>query len=288
MSDWNAKTPSSPTRDARDPDGLRARAPASIYAESWDAFLDALECLYIKDNISGRLKFRDQWQHAAHYLFGDDLMAHDADGTLDTQARHRCEEEALERRAALLQMLEDLEEKTVEGSAIKVSFVRDLIAQIGQDLARYIYSQRVMEAALPSKEAPPEREQPPSPVAAPEPVMPAPAAPLPDAPANKSRLPKVATPAHVDPPPALEDLPKPDDAGLQSMRAAEQGSHQHGAETPSSRNEDGPAPDGNIPAPPPVFKPGTVVKPVAKRPAAPKDALEDAFEQAEPPSEEDS
>ncbi|MGB0719506.1 MAG: hypothetical protein ACPGRX_03480, partial [Bdellovibrionales bacterium] len=74
----------------------------ALTSEQYPAFCEALEVLYIKDNISGRLKFLEHWPAAAAYVFGDALIGFDTHGTQDRAARATLEGEAEDRRLDLL------------------------------------------------------------------------------------------------------------------------------------------------------------------------------------------
>lgn len=207
----------------------------SLYAERWKDFFDALERLYIRDNISGRLKFRKEWEHAAHHVFGPDLMEHDLEGTLDSERRRTLEDEAEERRLALVETLSTLEKSSAESGGLKISFVKDLIEELGRDIVSYIYAPKVLDKAdlshgateeITSQET--ETQESSLPQAPPvrnrdkTGIMPLETpAPPPPAPKDRARLPK-GGPVRTDPPPAREDLPTPKDGDLISMRTQEE------------------------------------------------------------------
>ena len=235
-------------KGAEDPPGQSEED--SIFTEHWRDFVDAVECLYIQDNLSGRLKFREEWAYAAHLVLGSDLLQHDQEGTLEKEERVEQEEVAELRRMALVEIFETLEQDTIEDGDVKVSYVRDLIERLGRGIVEYIYKPAILEKIDPS-DAPSspavankkEESAPPPPSSQSSearedtlpvtlPVIPRPtpnedkitvrqsepSLSSPQAPADRKRLPKRRR-SNVDPAPPLAELPSLQDDDLTSMVA---------------------------------------------------------------------
>ncbi len=142
-----------------------------LLSEHYESFTEALELLYIPDNLGGRLKFLQQWPHAAHFIFGEELIGFDVNGTKDKQRRAALEDSAEERRFQLLEYATDVENKSVRGGALEKSYIQQTVEAIGRDLATCIYNPRVIDKVMPqaapvATQAPamPKQTQPPAPV----------------------------------------------------------------------------------------------------------------------------
>lgn len=113
-------------------------------------FREALEVLFIADNISGRLKFAEAWPAAAPYVFGEELMNFDREGVQDRTRRAALELEAEERRLGLIETLEVLEEKSVVSGILQMEFVGNLIRLLGRECALYVYGGKVVDRFAPA------------------------------------------------------------------------------------------------------------------------------------------
>jgi len=110
----------------------------------FNEFYEALELLFIPANTSGRNKFSARWPAAALKIFGPELMACDTKGGLDRVYRSELEEEAEDRRLALLALLEGLEEKSIMAGSLKMEFIQNVITQYGADCALYVYQPQIV------------------------------------------------------------------------------------------------------------------------------------------------
>lgn len=138
--------------DASSPSSARL-APQSaqndLKSDVYEEFLDSLDILYIKGNLSGRLKFLESWPKAGELLFGQELISFDHVGTSDTERRDVLEDEAEERRLELLEIVKTLEEKSVEKSALQLEYVEPLIKKLGRDIAVLLYSTNIVDRFIP-------------------------------------------------------------------------------------------------------------------------------------------
>ncbi len=117
-------------------------------SDDFEAFHDALETLYIKHNISGRLKFAVQWPAAAAYIFSETLMKFDREGTEDRLHREELEHEADERRLKLLDIAAEYKDKSVEDGMLQMAYVEPLVRHLGRGLALRYYSETIVSRFL--------------------------------------------------------------------------------------------------------------------------------------------
>ena len=120
-----------------------------LTCEAYEEFRNALEILYIRGNLGGRLNFLEAWPVAAQRIFGDELIAQDRDGTTDRERRGVLEEEAEERRLALLEHASDVHEKSVDRGSLLVEYVEKVVKELGRDLALLVYSEKVVNRFIP-------------------------------------------------------------------------------------------------------------------------------------------
>jgi hypothetical protein len=127
-----------------------------LESERYAEFVDALELLYIINNISGRNKFTEKWPDAAFYIFGGELIGFDRDGAPDRERRAALEVEAEERRAELLELAATIQAKSVEKGVLQVDYVQWLTQRLGRPLSLLLYGRWLVDRFLP----PPPEEQP--------------------------------------------------------------------------------------------------------------------------------
>ena len=123
-----------------------------LTSERIKAFEDALELFYIRDNISARIKFVQEWTSPGQYILGEELIDMDRVGTKDKQRRATLESEAEDRRVNLLETLTTLEEKSAERGVININYVRDTINHYGRATSLLLYSPKVVDKILPPVE----------------------------------------------------------------------------------------------------------------------------------------
>jgi hypothetical protein len=129
-----------------------------LTSESIKIFQDALETLYIKNNLSGRLKFAESWPDAARYIFGEELSRSDCEGLKDKDKRAALEAAAEERRFQLLETVITLEEKSAIKGVLQAEYVEATMQNIGRATALLLYSTWLVDKFLPA--APGEAEAP--------------------------------------------------------------------------------------------------------------------------------
>ncbi len=120
-----------------------------LTSERIKAFQDALELLYIKSNISGRLHFAHEWPAPAQLIFGEELYGMDCEGTSDRSRRSALEEKAETRRIALLHTVKTLENKSAERGVMNMDYVRDTITNYGRATSLLLYSPKIVDRFIP-------------------------------------------------------------------------------------------------------------------------------------------
>ncbi len=149
-----------------------ASSENKLTSDRYADFVEALDTLYIKNNIGGRNQFTLAWPDVAVYVFGAELLQYDRDGTQDRDRRAVLEEEADDRRGALLETLLTIEVKSVDKGALQLEYVQGLINQLGRNVALLVYGRWLVDRFIPP---PPSEIQPVAPAqtrAAEKPVMP--------------------------------------------------------------------------------------------------------------------
>ena len=111
--------------------------------------IEALKILYIPNNASGRNKFRDKWPEVADYLFGDELIGFDNDGTRDWERRRELENEADQRRVFLESTMEDVLELSVKSGVLEFEYVGKVLDAFGAIISKYIYADDIIERVRP-------------------------------------------------------------------------------------------------------------------------------------------
>lgn len=108
-----------------------------------------LGLLYLKNNASARNKFGDTYPEIAHYVFGDELIAYDHEGCTDWEHRSELEEGALQRRFELLQVLEEVEDKSVKSGSLEKEYVEKILDHFGAGVCSFIYTEEIIERVRP-------------------------------------------------------------------------------------------------------------------------------------------
>lgn len=120
-----------------------------LTSERIKAFEEALELLYIKGNLGGRIKFFQEWSAPALYMFGEELITMDRVGTKDRQRRAALENEAEDRRINLLETVTSLEEKSAERGVMNLDYIRNTINHYGRVTSLLMYATKVVDKILP-------------------------------------------------------------------------------------------------------------------------------------------
>lgn len=138
MSDASEKALSAPTTDSM-----------AAFSGQLDELTDALGLLYIRNNASGRNKFRSKWPEVALFLFEEQLIKYDNEGTQDREHRSELEFSAGERRIQIKQTIVDIIEKSVDKGSLMFDFVGEVIDLYGAGISRFLYAEDVIERVRP-------------------------------------------------------------------------------------------------------------------------------------------
>lgn len=131
-------------------------AERSLTSERYAELLEAVESLYIKNNISGRNQFTSAWPEAALHIFGDELSLFDREGTTDKERRAVLESEADDRRILMFDMLATIEKASVVAGVLQAEYVQGVIYKMGRKLALDVYARWIVDRFI----APPPEEMP--------------------------------------------------------------------------------------------------------------------------------
>ena len=121
----------------------------AAFSDKLQDLTDSLNLLFIRNNASGRNKFRAKWPDVALHIFGEELIAFDDNGTGDHDRREKLEYEAGERRIAIKLTIAELHEKTVEKGILQVDYVEQVIDQYGPDISKLFYAEDIIERVRP-------------------------------------------------------------------------------------------------------------------------------------------
>lgn len=131
--------------DASKPD----TSSMAAFSDKRDGLFTALDMLYIYGNASGRNKFREKWPDVAAYVFGEQLIGFDNDGTTDFDLRKTLEEEADARRFFLKETIEDMVDKSVDAGMLQFDYVGKVVDAFGPLISTFLYSETVIERVRP-------------------------------------------------------------------------------------------------------------------------------------------
>jgi hypothetical protein len=126
-----------------------SNAAQAALSDKLDHFSEALCMLYIKDNLSGRNKFREKWPEAAQFIFSDALIAYDNEGVTDREHRSVLENDAEERRAALLEKITEIPEKSVDSGALEFDYVGEVLDTYGPKISLLLYKDDIIQRVRP-------------------------------------------------------------------------------------------------------------------------------------------
>ncbi len=130
-------------------DEVLSPALIAAFSSRRDEVRDALGRLYIKNNLSGRNRFRAKWPELAGYIFGEILISYDNDGVDDREKRVELEDEAEQKRIFLLDVIEEMPHKTVDSGALQGEYVGKVIDTFGLQVTQFLFSDDVIERVRP-------------------------------------------------------------------------------------------------------------------------------------------
>lgn len=112
-------------------------------------FKEAMGLLYIRNNASGRNKFRHKWPDVAMFLFGEELIRMDNEGTQDRERRAELENQAGLKRIALKSLLEEYEDKSVNSGVLSFEYIGGLLDKLGFELGKLLYTEEIIARVRP-------------------------------------------------------------------------------------------------------------------------------------------
>jgi len=124
-------------------------ASMAAFAKNIDEIKHALDILYIPNNASGRNKFREKWPDFADYIFGEELIKCDNEGTKDRDYRSNLEDTACQRRLLLKHTISEMVDKSVDGGVIQFDYVGQVIDNFGPKLSVLLYAADVVKRVRP-------------------------------------------------------------------------------------------------------------------------------------------
>lgn len=139
--------------DLSNADMSSQEAEKPLTSDRYPELLEAVESLYIRNNISGRNQFTSAWPEAALHVFGEELSRFDRIGTHDKERRAVLEIEADDRRIDMLDMLKTIQAKSVVAGILQADYVQGLVHKMGRKLALDVYARWIVDRFI---EPPPE------------------------------------------------------------------------------------------------------------------------------------
>lgn len=120
-----------------------------VFSEHLEPLTHSLSILFIRNNASGRNKFREKWPKVAQYLFGSELITYDNEGTTDRAHRSKLEEEAGLRRIDLKRVIIEIQERSVKSGILDFDYVGSIIDKYGVDLGVFLYTENIINRVRP-------------------------------------------------------------------------------------------------------------------------------------------
>ena len=136
------------TADLLEESASKANIKAA-FSEHLDALAHSLSLLFIRNNASGRNKFREKWPQVALYLFGAELISFDNEGTTDRERKAQLEQDAGLRRIDLKRTILEIQEKSVKSGMLELEYIGGIIDKFGPDLSVLLYAENVIERVRP-------------------------------------------------------------------------------------------------------------------------------------------
>lgn len=123
-----------------------------LFSDDKKKFMEDLDCLYIKNNQSGRLMFADKWPLVAKRIFDPKLTHYDHEGAATEEEREEramLEDKAVEKREEFLNIFSGLDTKLVVYGSLQMKELEKLMEKIDRPLAELIFSERFVDKFFP-------------------------------------------------------------------------------------------------------------------------------------------
>ena len=124
----------------------------AAFSNQLQELTNSLNLLYIRNNASGRNKFRHKWPDVALFILGEQLIKFDNEGVINIEDRERrseLETEAGERRIQLKQTISEIIDKSVDQGSLLFDYVGGIIDIYGGGISRFLYAEDVIERVRP-------------------------------------------------------------------------------------------------------------------------------------------
>ncbi len=137
--------------DGSDAEDVRLEITAEeLLSKDFLRLRNALYVLEIHDNLEGRLKFSELWPAVSSYVFGEELLSFDYEGTPDKIRRAWLENEADGRRLEFIDLCNGLEENSLsDDGVLQMDYVRSTAQMFGRDVALRLYSEEIVDNIFP-------------------------------------------------------------------------------------------------------------------------------------------
>jgi hypothetical protein len=137
----------------------------NLFAERCADFIEAVECLYVFDNISARNRFRQDWPHAAEHIFSPELNTLDLSGELEGEDdKTLLETHAEIARGLFLEELDIVKNALDTKDPVTSDQISELLNVLGTEAGAYIFSPIVLgrfQSVSDAQHAPQQHDTPP-------------------------------------------------------------------------------------------------------------------------------
>lgn len=120
-----------------------------LLSDEYEDTKEIISILYIHENISGRINFAKNHPELAQLILGEDLIKLDQEGAEDLKARAQLEDRAAKRQQKLVDLVNNLEARSVEKGLVKTEFVENVIQKLGRTVALMLYAPRLVDKVFP-------------------------------------------------------------------------------------------------------------------------------------------
>lgn len=136
----------------------------ALFSDSFDAVRDAVERLYIRNNLSGRLLFMKNWPHVARSIFSEELRHFDDVGAVtdgEKERRAQLEDEAEERRDSFAFTFEIIDRELMKDGSVQLDVLEGIMQRYDREMCLLLFTPRFVDRYHPPPEAdkPEEKEK---------------------------------------------------------------------------------------------------------------------------------
>lgn len=124
----------------------------ALFSEQKSAFIEDLECLYIKNNHGARLNFLKKWPVAAEKILPAALIRFDQEGVFSDEQRSlrtTLEQDAETNRLAMVDIFSNLTARLVIHGSLQIEELKNIMGKIDRPLALYVFEKGYVDRYLP-------------------------------------------------------------------------------------------------------------------------------------------